>query len=72
MSMSSIISGFHTIGVYPFNPNAVPDKVSNSGASSNQKSTKSTVLSLLVIEKYERRYENVITSLLIKVMYNGS
>ena len=66
MSMSNIISGFRTTAVYPFNPNDVLDKVSNSGVSSNQKSTKSTY------QVIEDDMKMVITYLYIKVMRNGS
>jgi len=53
-----ITSGFCTTGVYPFNPKAVLDKVSDSTASSNNESPKNVALSPQLIKKYERRFES--------------
>ena len=57
MTVSNITSGFRTTGVYPFDPNAVLDKLSDSRASTSA-SSKKIVLSPQLLKKYERRYEN--------------
>ena len=60
MTISNITSGFCTTGVYPFNPKAILDKLSevSSDKGSSSKSSEVITFSPEMIKKYEKRFEN--------------
>ena len=60
MTISNITSGFRTSGVYPFNPKAILDKLSevSSDKGSSSKSSEAITFSPEMIKKYEKRLEN--------------
>ena len=62
MTISNITSGYCTTGVYPFNPNAILDKLSNSEVSSDEglssESLEGVTFSPGMIKKFEKRFNN--------------
>ena len=61
MTINNIASGFRTTGIYPFDPNAILDKLSTSQQETHEGSSGVTEVSTFspdVVKKYEKRFKN--------------
>ena len=60
MIISNIASGFHTTGIYPFNPSVILDKLSDSHQQLDEGSssvTEEITFSPDLVKKYEKRFD---------------